>query len=283
MMKLLPTAKLDSVLEAIQTAEADILAVLGTFSPVDAYNAYNTWAIRHARRFSGLVPPSELDRLFLTTRYWSLQSVAPRDYGDPLRAAIDFEMNQRAADLEIARNETLAAAALLRECETAAIVLDTNVLLRHPDGWLQLDWHRMTDERPHVRLDLILTGEVIEELDALKLSRGDMEFLDRPSIPRRTLARRALRTVRLLFGTPTSRPEHVVDGIPRRVVRAQLHLERRLGSTKPADLTLIDTALSLMPFWHRAGIATFDDALVFRAMAAGVDAIRLDDGLDSAV
>jgi hypothetical protein len=148
-------------------------------SAFEQLESHRSWSSQQARILSTHVTPSNLDDLLTTRRHWLLHSLDLKSYGP-------------AAVSELVSTELIAATGSLREAVQQlraesdlwsewrghniagsplhAVVLDTNVLLRHHRDLVDIEWNAAFNILPHRPIVLGVPLVVIEELDRHKHS-----------------------------------------------------------------------------------------------------------------
>ncbi len=230
----------------------------------------------------------------ITRRYWVLHSLDPIAYGVPALAEfVELEfaesitaLNEAVKHLRTRLEEWRRWGwhASITQPGHAAIVLDTNVLMRHSHELLTIDWHEGITLRPHEPISLGIPMTVVEELDRLKLATGEMSFGGK-KYARRTLARRALSWLDETFPdqnfSTRLRQGQISQGPPTADLCAVLMIDdlRRDRLTRP-DLDILDDAAGLRPFVSEVAVATYDHAMRFRARSLALKAFAptKDDG-----
>lgn len=291
MVQLKPGTSAPAAIAALEGASRAASNVLGAGGvPVDRLNAYRPWSSQQIRSLSAHLTASSIDELIATGRYWVLQTLEPAAYGLPaLGDLVDLELTACVAALDEAAQTLKTQADAWSEWRGSgipgapfhAVVLDTNVLLRHADELIEIEWNRGLNIFPHYAIALGVPMVVVEELDRLKDSNASM-FIDGEKHATRTLARLALKSLDRIFqgGYMSSLIRH--RGTTGANSFADLHAvltvddlsHSRLGD---ADLEIIDQALRLRPFTADVALATYDQSMIFRARSAGLKAFRPTD------
>lgn len=289
-VQLKPGAAAAAAIAAIAEASRTASNILGTGgSSVDRLNAYRPWSSQHIRALAAHVTAASLDELVSTRRYWTLQSLEPAAYGLPaLGGLVDLELSTCVEALDAAARSLDARSNMWSSWRGQgipgtphhAVVLDTNVLLRHADELIDIEWNRGLNVFPHVTIALGIPMVVVEELDRLKDSNASM-FIAGEKHATRTLARQALKSLDRTF------QGGYLDWLVRQRGTdansfADLHAilmiddlhQTRLGD---ADLEIIDQALRVRPFTADVALATYDQAMIFRARSAGLRAFKPTD------
>ncbi|UFS58710.1 PIN domain-containing protein [Subtercola endophyticus] len=280
MIQLRPGIRATSLLEAIAEALREANNVLGGGGRV--ISEYQEWATRHARVLASYITPSSVDSLITTQRYWSLLSVNTSAVGGQVLVGIvTLEVQERIADFEAAadsirrRSQSWAINQFgMAGAAQQAIVLDTNTLLRHSGDLASVPWHGAVDAFPHEGVALAIPIIVVEELDRLKNSNNAM-YVNGDKLQARALARTALKMLdREFTGQSTfTTLETIGSGVESVNLYATLLIDEsdhiRLHS---ADLEIIDRALELQAYAKNVALATYDQAMLFRARKSGLTA-----------
>jgi hypothetical protein len=295
MLSIRPRARAVKAAAALQDAAREARNVLGGTrnNPNDILAAYREWASAQSVVIGAQIADEDLLRVILTPRYWSLHSI---DIGGftpaTLAEYVRQELRERAEFCESEAGALVAehnrwnplVAWGHRRFALTAVVLDTNVMLSHHAGLVEVNWHSLLpDVLPLAPLGLALPIEVIRELDRWKLANNNtinrgtkdelrkdagkalrlIEQIDDPSeawILRDTdAANQSLPSIRLLL---------VADRVPGQPL------------TDP-DAEIVDRAASLLPFAESVHLVSYDAAIVFRARLAGVQATKLTYGWDA--
>lgn len=289
MVQLAPGGSAAAALAALEEAARAAGNILGTGgSSIDKLNAYRPWSSQQIRALSARLLPSTVDDLIATRRYWVLQALDPAAYGLPaLGDLVDLELTDCIAALGQAADEIRSRREQWgrwgwqpndNRPGHPAIILDTNVLMRHSHELLTIDWNVGIDVRYGQTLSLGIPMTVVEELDRLKLGTGTMT-LNGKDVPRRTLARRALawldETFPHDFFSTQIREGGLDGGQPVADLNAVLMVDdlRRERLARP-DLDILDDAVGLRPFVADVAVATYDHAMIFRARSLGLKAFK---------
>ncbi|WP_308465063.1 PIN domain-containing protein [Rathayibacter soli] len=287
MVQLVPGASLQSAIAALEETSRTASNIFGAGMPVDRLNEYRTWSTRQIRSLTGHLTSASIEELVATRRHWLLQSLDPIAYGVPAVGEL--------VDLELATSREATGTAVkdlrgradvwskwagtgVAGAPFPAVVLDTNVLLRHAESLIDVPWHLGLNVFPHVDIALGIPMIVVEELDRLKDSNGVM-YIGEEKLAVRTLARTVLRSLDKVFqagylnwqirqrcagGMQLAGELHAI------LMVDDLHHERM----RDADLEIIDQAIRLRPFTADVALATYDQAMIFRARNAGLKAFR---------
>lgn len=286
-----PSSAARMLLDAAREA-GNVLGAGG--SAIELFNRYLAWATAQERMLAGSFPESEVERLLTTRRYWTIQAMDPIAYGAALTGFVTLELNARTAEFEREKDSLERAMALWNVVSTPrtfaehlhAVVVDTNVLMRHKGEMTQLDWAAIAGTHPTQSIAIVVPAVVVAELDDLKHSNGTMTFggvahqrrwlatlalgwLERtfPGVERRALIRNAEMgdrgPVTQLYAVLQSDPlDHVA--LPR------------------ADSEIIDNALRLSPLAKTVTLASYDTHMIFTARHLGLRAHKLPEAPEKA-
>ena len=193
------------------------------------------------------------------------------------------ELEDRIGDLNAESTYLYGEMRRLQAAPTTIAVLDTNVLMMDHSRLTEMPWHQLSETRDMQLVRVIIPIIVVDELDALKRSSGEMRIGGK-GIPRRTVARQALRTVSGMFQQPSDvySFDQSDDALIRRPVTIELLMDapfhKRLSSP---DAEIRDRALSLKPYAQRTLLVTYDLGNQFSAEAIGLATRRLTDADDT--
>lgn len=285
-VQLTPGASLQNAIAALEETSRSASNILGAGMPVDRLNEYRSWSTRQIRSLTGQLMPAAIEELVATRRHWLIQSLDPIAYGVPaMGELVDLEIATciEAANTAVKELRSQAEAwSRWRGSGVAgvpypAIVLDTNVLLRHAETLIDVPWNLGLNLFPHQAIALGIPMIVVEELDRLKDSNGVM-YLGEEKLAVRTLARKALRSLDTVF-----QPGYLNWQIRERkgdgMLPGELHAilmtdDLQHTRLRDADLEIIDQAIRLRPFTADVALATYDQSMIFRARSAGLKAFR---------
>lgn len=283
MVDLLPGAALENARALVDSALRGAENVRGAgHRGFDLLNAYREWATQQARILASVLAPASVDSLVLSTGYGRLLQLDPAAWGNQLGGVVELELVTVVAAL------TEANAALERQQQhwtdwrytwggraVPAIVLDTNVLLRHADRLAQLNWYEplQVDADASVALGVPLIA--VKELDDLKTSNNKME-VDGQDVT----VRSRVRIVHKLLDQWFAGSSRAASLLQRSAVhpglgelRVQLMVDDLRHVRLPtADAEIIDRALALTPFTAGVGLATNDRAMRIQARFEGLNA-----------
>ncbi|MCU1412438.1 MAG: hypothetical protein JWR04_3145 [Rhodoglobus sp.] len=269
----------DHVIDQLRESLSRLDTATNADSVARALAAYLTWVNDCCRTLGPILSSEELDRLVLTRRYWALLGVVSIEVSKILWDVIRIEIAERREAFGIAIDELRGMQS--PHSARASVIPDTNVWMRHHDSLGSLPWEDHLDLRGGVDLVIWIPSVVLEELDSLKRDRGEM-FIDGKRVPRRTLARNALRTITGWFGSNPEWPHafQSTESRPRNVQVRVLTEGRDHVRLRTADAELIDVAQSMSPFFVKTFMMTYDVSLAFRARAIGQKAVLLDEPSD---
>lgn len=291
MVQLKPGTTAPAGIAALEDASRSANNIVGAGGvPIDRLNAYRPWSSQQIRALSHHLTTSAVDELVATRRYWLLQSLDPIAYGLPaIGELVDLELAECIAAIDQAAAELRNQARAWSEWRGLnidgspfhAVVLDTNVLLRHSESLIDIPWNVGLNVFPHVTIALGVPMVVVEELDRLKDSNGAM-YVGDEKLAVRTLARQALRTLDRVFQAgylnwqirQRRRGEDRLYGELHAILMIDDLHHARLAD---ADLEIIDQAIRLRPFTAEVALATYDQAMIFRARSTGLKAFRPTD------
>ncbi|WP_404498095.1 PIN domain-containing protein [Arthrobacter sp. GAS37] len=281
MIRLVPGANPKNALKMISDAGNLLTNVSSGISGIDRYNRYLAWASQQGNLLSYQLHPDEVDRLVTTRRYWSLLSLDSSTVdGGTLAELVDGEMRQRGVDLEDAKKRIASDMRRWDDGEAVAIVLDTNVWLKHFDDPIKdADWLDSLDERPSVPLVVTVPMKVVDELDRHKRNRANAPSGGKPIRRRAGLALKYLEANAALPGERKTLQQGSMSSQPPTSTIHLVVLEQPLDRPPlvDADLEIIDRARSIMPYANRVRIVTTDYGMVYRSRQAGLEALRVKD------
>ncbi|WP_459341705.1 PIN domain-containing protein [Arthrobacter bambusae] len=286
MISMGPGVRAQQVADALNRAAGSAADVVGRGGyPIDLFTAYLSWANDHAKILGSMLRHDELERLITTKRYWTLQGLDPAAYGTALGNFVRLEIHERETALREAAQGIASDLAPWNGKDGSplhALVLDTNVLMRHHHELGTFDWHKRLGLRPHVSLGLAVPLIVVNELDKNKLNHRNMRTGDK-NTEVSSLARQALRTLDSLFegnqGRVSLGEVRAEESSPVSAdLWAMLLLDDydRIPLGRP-DAEIIDRALSLSAFAPEVTVVTYDRGLFFEARRNRLAAHRLDE------
>lgn len=293
MVQLLPGVSAQHTIEIVEDASREAGNVLGrTYTGIDLLNAYREWSNNQTRMLGSVLVSRSLEFLVLTRRYWMLQELDPAAYGNSLASVVSLELSSATRRLD----EAAAALKLRRDSWSTfmqggaisgkrhAIVLDTNVLLRHYSELASVEWNLPLNVRPHEAITLGIPIAVVEELDSLKLSNASMNIRGVKHATR-TLARHALKVLDELFPAQWHRSDLRLSGPDENGINGELHAVLMIDDLDhvrlpDTDAEIIDRARELTAFATTVAVASYDNALLFRARNEGLNAFKPENDLE---
>lgn len=293
MVQLLPGVSAQNAIELVEAASHEAGNVLGRgLSGVDALNAYRDWSSTQARMLSGALTASSMESLVLTRHYWMLQQLDPAAYGPSLNNAVQFglgdgmrRLDEAAASLKSRRDawSVLGHQGLVGGT-LHAVVLDTNVLLRHAHELETIQWNAGLGVFPHEAIALGVPLAVVEELDGLKSSNASMYIGDEKHVTR-TLARRALKLLDGLFPMQWRTNQIRRQGGEGDRFAGDLYAVLMIDDLDhvrlpEVDAEITDRARELTGYAAKVAVASYDNALLFRARNDGLIAFKPEDDND---
>lgn len=250
---------------------------------LDRLNAFRTWSNSHMSTLSSVLSPATMDRLVTTRQYWALQTLDPAAYGAALLGFVDQILKGMEHALHSAAEgvkqtieiwSPLNHGQLNSDPKVNAVVLDTNVLLRHSWDLGKVDWYERMNSFPHEAVVLIVPIVVVDELDGLKNSNQNMHYNGQKHATS-TLARSALRTLDSMF-LGSAKFHNLPDQSDSNPARLELSVMLLMDDPSTsrqvdADLQIIDCAAGISSYVSRVAVATYDHAMIFRARHAGIE------------
>lgn len=243
---------------------------------------YSGWVNDALRTLGPALSAEELNRLITTPFYWAIIGAlsAKSATENTLLALIESELTRQQQLISHVRDELAREIQRWVTRKAVMAVVDTNVLLLHSSELETFDWHGTLNERTNVPLVIWIPIAVVDELDNLKRNAGDMTIRG-VRVPRRTLARQALRALDEAFPDPFY--SFALDGVGGPSHQAELRLlmddEAHQRLERP-DAEIIDRALSLSALSERTSLITYDLGMSFAARAAGLRTVLLRDSSD---
>ncbi len=254
-------------------------------SAVDLTVRYLSWTAAQERMFTGAFSRPDIERLLTTRRYWAIQ--ATDSASTPFLAAfVTLEVNARIEDFLHEKDALERNVAIWKVPSTQsafaehlhAIVVDTNVLMQHAGGVLELDLATIADTYPTQSIAITIPAVVVEELDVLKHANGKMTF-GGVAHERRWLATLALGWLDRIFPAEERRVHlHravAVAGVVPPLYAVLLSDEPGHTPLNKADAEIIDSALQLGSFAKTVTLASYDSHMIFAARHLGVRAHKL--------
>ncbi|WP_426593825.1 PIN domain-containing protein [Cellulomonas sp. McL0617] len=217
--------------------------------------------------FGYVLPPTEIERLLTTQRYWAAASFDGAGRPRALNAMLSTEIDDKVRALNAAVAEVSAHCEMWNDVEHL-LVPDTNVLLQHPRSFPNVPWNAIVPVgRRHVTLGLPIV--VVDELDRAKFRTDKVMNSDERV---RLRAGRTLRVLeRLLNGTLTSPLTAGEVEITVRVLDAEWDRER----TGTPDQQIIGAAIDARDAGEVPTTLVSDDlGMRLRAATAGLSAVE---------
>jgi hypothetical protein len=274
MLAIRPGVNVDAVIQYLQQAESQARNLRGSTDTHNKLANYFEWVALQQRALGSAVPVADMDRLVSTRTYWSLLGATYMSL-----AVVDTELQQRIDDLEKERLSLVSEMdRLKRNSANTIAVLDTNVIMTHHHELETMSWHTIADEHPRRTVRVVIPIIVIDELDRLKRSQGDM-IVGGHRTPRRTVARKAIRVLSRMFEYPGV--SHDIDqGVPGDMNTKPVSFELLMDSAGHArlpepDAEIRERALALSAYASRLVLVTFDLGNKFAAEHAGLTVNRL--------
>jgi hypothetical protein len=276
MLSIRPGVELATVIDYLAHAVNDLTVIRNNAVAAHLHH-YLGWVATQQRSLGTVISTRDMDRLVTTRTYWALLGAPYESVSSPVTTEIDVRVMALNEELTALRTEMHQQE--LRGWTTIA-VLDTNVLMELHGQLESMIWHHVVGERDMRNVHVVIPLVVIDELDRLKRSQGDMRIGGR-NVPRRTIARQALRTIARMF------PRH--DDVVRldqrdenghaRPVQFELLMDRP-GHTRLAspDAEIRDRTLSLSAYANRVVLVTYDLGNMLAAQLDGLEVLRPDDG-----
>ena len=237
----------------------------------DRISAYFGWTDNAARKLTPLITPGDLQRLVPTPRYWAL-------FGNPALgtpqyyALFALEVDERVSEFRAAADALDETIARWSVPGTFA-VLDTSVFIHHPEKIRDIPGAAEVG-RPAEPVHLLIPIAVIDELDDLKESRD------------RHVRWRAGHTTGVLSGLFRPEVDRQVEltpsdgsrGFRAGPVTAEILFDPPGHDRLPiTDDEIVARAVAVVPLAGRSmTVITYDSGMAFRARAAGLEAVRLE-------
>jgi rRNA-processing protein FCF1 len=274
----LPGADRTQVLEAIREVATGAFNLRGS-SGADPYQEYVRWANDSAQKLSNLISPADIERLVLTRRYWLLQSMEAAWGSASARILMNAELVERVRDLEAAQQ------ALQQQIDRWSrpgvfVVPDTSFYITHPvkleDAVEGDDLFGHLDLASFEGVHFLVPIVVIDELDGLKRSRGDVGW--RAGYTLAVFDKRLRDPTR----PATLRPADEITGTGSGTFREAITVEILFDPPRHARLPInddeiIDRALAVQVLAGRdLTVVTYDTGQSMRARAAGLRVVKLD-------
>jgi hypothetical protein len=280
MLSISPGHSPDRVI-AVLRAAANAAGNANTTSPNNesVLLAYRRWVTAHAPLVGLVLSPASADEILSTPTYWLLQSLDAAAYGVSTGQLVRNELVERQGALTAAADEV--AKWLVTWQHRAAVVLDTNVLLRHHQELATFDWIGAIDWRSRA-IALAVPIVVVEELDRLKRVDQKMKDATGVDVKTSTLARAALDTLDWTFELSLgAQPLQTFDLTPEGTMQPGVTISLLVPDLQHRrrernDAEVISNALELLPFAESVTILTGDRAMAFEARTTGLLAALVD-------
>jgi len=240
---------------------------------------YQRWVNDEARRLGPLLRPGDLGRLITTPRYWALLAANPSEHAH-VGWSIDLELDERTRDLAEVAARLRSALQRWQASRGLLVVADTNVYLHHEKQFDEMPWPSLVPARME-GVQLVIPSLVIDELDRRKRTARGTKVSDTNREEVRTRARVTLRRLDGLFTDVTWHVPLTPDRFPEAGPLSAALLLDGLQHVRlhDADSEIIDRARALQDFAGRpVYLVTFDTGMAFRAKAAGLDVVTLQEG-----
>jgi hypothetical protein len=265
MVTLLPGTNSANAIETLRTV-ANKLALVGSGDVQTVHTHYLRWVNDAADALGTRMSAGDVERLVLTPRQWTLQSLVPGPHS-ALMSLVQLEVREAQRRLTMAIDQLEVVHEQWKYTPGLLVVPDTNVYLHHRHRIDQVHWAQVVDARPHVQVNLVLPMVVLDELDRHKRTNN------------RNRARTALRIINGWFAHPGISATVVPAAGAGGSVVAHLWLDdpRHVRLPHP-DSELVDRAQSLAALTGRnVTIVTFDTGMALRARAAGLESRHLTE------
>jgi hypothetical protein len=272
-----PKSALSSLSHAVN--EAENARGAGGYAS-DRYHRYLEWAGEQIYLLSSVLSNDEIERLIATKLYSMLLSLDPSSVSTvTLARLVDGELIHCIQRLKAAQERISAEMRRWDDGKAVAVVLDTNVWLKHYDDPLQVDLNQVLNERATVPLVVAVPMKVVDELDGHKRNRANAP---KGGLSIRRRAGLALKFLEARAAAPGQRIQLREQKIANQSPSSNIYLtvlEQPLNqpSLPDADLEIIDRATSISPYAKRVQIVTADYGMIYRARQAGLDAARITD------
>jgi hypothetical protein len=275
----LPGVDRHGVLEALDHVAAE-LTQFGSGTHTEVYRAYNEWAIESASYLRGRISQEDIDRLILTRRYWTLQTVS-LEHGPVVNLLLHTEMGERARELRDAREELRKEIDRWSVGRAQLVVPDTGVFLQHRNKFDEVDWAQILGVYADA-IRLVIPIVVVDELDGRKRQGGHVGWRAGYSIAK---VDELFRHSNPAESTPQLRPADwpqeatssdrrtCGEVIVQMVFETPGHQRLPITDDEIVDQTLAIQSLSGQP----VHLVTFDTKMHLRARAAGLKVHKLGD------
>ena len=272
MLKLLPGVALTTVRAALVEARRATTEVLNGGNPSETFNRWHSWAANQRLQLRGLISEYDLDRLITSRLYWSLfGSNSNYIEGPTLTTTVQNEVTARQEALDIELRTFDSDSLSWGNGNALAIVPDTSVFIAMGGEFADAEWHHLLDERPSVKVLVVVTMAALVELDGKKLSRDQTDH----GVLVRTQVRAALKRIEEIFYANSARHSYEESGGFRNTTIALLTDDLSHVPLETADAEMVRRGLDLLPYAGRSKLVSYDLNQTFRARAAGLESSRL--------
>ncbi len=281
MLNIRPGSTIQLVHDQLNRAITDLQNVQNTSSPNERALSYFAWGADANRILSPLLARSDIELLILRSTYWHLLPIANFEGGR--HRVLDVEIEQQLSALQVERDALAKLIEAARSDAASVAVVDTNVVMTHFANFGAVGWHERMGVFPNLRVRVLIPALVLDELDNLKRSQGNM-ILGGDQIPRRTVARQAIRSLARLFVEPGVEQDisaEDADGHPEPAVLALLMDPPNHVRLTDPDSEIRDRAVSLQPYASSVTFFSYDIGNVLAAKTMGLNAVRLIDEEDN--
>ena len=273
----LPGSGRQDVLNALEGIQRGANVAKNGTGGIPLPDRYITWVHNSEGQLRNLVSSSDVDRLVLTKRCWTILSMPTTTFTGTI---INAELNERIEDLKAA-HEALEAQIERWSRPGAFVVPDTSFYIEHPDKVRDADFRHILNLR-HDPVHVLVPIAVPDELDGLKQSgREHARWRARHTLGvMDEVLRDGLSPA--LLQDPALLPLSGGVSIPIGDVTIEVVLDppghRRLPIS---DDEIIDRTLAIQSLADRAvTLVTYDTAQSTRARGAGLRAAKLSVPLD---
>ena len=170
MLSIRPGVPIAMIIDYLAHAVNDLM-VIRNAPYVDQVDRYFAWVATQQRSLGTTISARDMDRLVTTRTYWALLGSAQDSALEPVRTEMDVRVMELEAELAALRLE--ASQHAIRGWTTLA-VLDTNVLMERHQELQTMAWHEIVQERSMRNVHVLIPLSVVDELDRLKRSQGNM-------------------------------------------------------------------------------------------------------------
>jgi hypothetical protein len=272
MLKLLPGVALATVRAALVEARRATTEVMNGGNPSETFDLWLLWAANQRILLRRLISEDDLDRLITSRLYWSLFG-SNSNYIErrTLSTTVQNEVIARQDALDNELRTFDADSLSWGNGQALAIVPDTSVFAAMGGSFADAEWHHLLDERPSVKLYVVVTMAAVVELDGKKLSRDKSEHGELV----RTQVRAALKRVEEMFYSNSARHSYEEVGSFQPTTIALLTDELGHVPLESTDAEMVRRGLDLLPYAGRSKLVSYDLNQTFRARAARLESSRL--------